>query len=71
MSVIHEISSFSLVPHYALSTFQSPTHVFISTQPPGRYLAFYGQNVEALPQLYLIHRSVVKWMLMLAHPLMP
>ncbi|GHO60353.1 hypothetical protein KSB_88280 [Ktedonobacter robiniae] len=60
MSVIHEISSFSLTSHYALDTFQSPTHVFIFTQPPGRYLAFYDHDVEALPQLYLVHRSVVK-----------
>ena len=52
MSAIHEISSFFLIPHYAPGTFQSLTHAFISTQPPGRYPAFYyGQNVEALPQL--------------------
>ena len=60
MSAIHEISSFSLIPHYAPGTFQSLTYAFISTQSPGRYPAFYGQNVEALPQIYLIRRLVVK-----------
>ncbi|EFH79969.1 hypothetical protein Krac_0501 [Ktedonobacter racemifer DSM 44963] len=34
--------------------------VYISTQPSGCYPAFYGKNVEALPQLYFIERLLVK-----------
>lgn len=34
--------------------------VRISTQPSGRYLACYDQNVEALPQFYLIEGVLVK-----------